>query len=164
MNKIESRIWNIEYRIFLVLVPLVFLAASCNKNQPQPVVYKTGIAVIAGHTLNVQVADTEALRAKGLGDRNSLAQDDGMLFAFPAIGRYAFWMKGMKFNLDFIWIKAGKIVEITSNAPAEPGIPDASLHSYLPAEEVDSVIEVNAGWTAKNKVKVGDAVSVDEKR
>lgn len=145
------------------LIILPFLAFGCNKSQPQSVVYKTATAVIAGHTLNIQVADTGVLQEKGLGDRSSLAQDDGMLFKFPAVGRYAFWMKSMKFNLDFIWIKAGKIVEITPNVPIEPGIPDTSLHNYLPAEEIDSVIEVNAGWTAKNKIKVGDTVRVDVK-
>jgi len=152
-----------EFKILLVLIPLVFLAVSCNKNQQPVIVYKTGIVAIAGHTLNIQVADTDVLRSKGLGDQSSLAENEGMLFTFPAVGRYAFWMKDMKFNLDFIWIKAGKIVEITPNAPAEPGLPSSALHSYLPAEEIDSVVEVNAGWSAKNKVKVNDSVTIDVK-
>jgi uncharacterized membrane protein (UPF0127 family) len=83
-----------------------------------------------------------------------------MLFLFEAAGMPAFWMKDTRIPLDFIWIKDNKVAEITKDVQPQPNVPDASLRTYQPAELIDSVIEVNAGWTAKNMIKPGDGVTV----
>src|SRR3989344_624382 len=57
--------------------------------------------------LNIEIADTQGKRAKGFGSRDQLASDSGMLFVFDTPGQYQFWMKGMKFPLDMIFIKDG---------------------------------------------------------
>ena len=148
-----------KLKIIFILVPLGFLAASCNKQTPT-VSFGTGTVTIAGHILNVQVARTAEAQAQGLGERDSLPADDGMLFVFPTPGRTAFWMKDTLIPLDFIWIRDGKVVEITTNVPVELNVPDAALHKYLPSESIDSALEVNAGWAARNNIKVGDSVAV----
>lgn len=133
----------------VLFASLVLVAAACNKQ------YLVPSASIAGHKINIEIADTDTARVQGLSGRNFLADDAGMAFLFGTPGKYTFWMKDMKFNLDFIWIKNGKIMEIT------PNVPNTSLQTYQPLELVDSVIEVNAGWVAKNNVKVGDSVGLD---
>ncbi len=143
-------------RILLLIALLPLLAFGCNKGPS----YKTKNVNVGGHEVRAQIADTEELQDKGLGGRASLGENDGMLFQFAAPGRYAFWMKGMNFPIDFIWIKDGKVVGITPNAPTEIGVPDATLHNYLPAMEMDSALEVNTGWAAKNQIKIGDSVDV----
>src|SRR3989338_8360738 len=54
---------------------------------------------INGSIISVEVADTQEKRSKGLGGRESLASDSGMLFVFPDSGKYPFWMKGLSFPL-----------------------------------------------------------------
>lgn len=147
---------NKYLKFFLVLIFVVFLALSAgfllqSKSKKKPI-------TINGHALNISVADTEALREKGLSGKASMGENEGMLFIFPSPGKYAFWMKGMKISLDFIWIKDKKVAQITSDAKAEPNLPESNLTRYVSNEEIDSVLEVNAGWAAKNKIKVGDAV------
>src|SRR3989344_4327657 len=64
-------------------------------------------------SLNIEVADSKEERATGLSGREKLATDSGMIFIYENAERYSFWMKGVKFPLDFIWIMNDKIVDIT---------------------------------------------------
>ncbi len=79
-----------------------------------------------------------------------------MLFVFDRPGRHGFWMKGMNFPLDFIWINGGRVAQITENVPA-PKNGEAPL-SLAPQVEVDTVLEVNGGFAGKYQIKVGDKV------
>lgn len=88
--------------------------------------------------------------------RESLCPDCGMLFVFPRQERYAFWMKNMRFPLDFIWIGEDKKVSaIITDVPPCSG-------DYCPTvasgEKVKYVLEVNAGFAAKHNIKVSDKV------
>lgn len=109
--------------------------------------------------LRVEVADTDSKRKQGLGGRQSIASDGGMLFIFDKPGRYPFWMKGVSFPLDFIWIRAEKIVDLTQNVlPPTLKQLDASLPVYQSKEDVDQLLEVPAGTIEKLNIKVGDTV------
>lgn len=112
--------------------------------------------------LKVELADTQLKRSKGLGGRPSLASDEGMLFIFQAEDKYPFWMKGLKFPLDFIWIKGSEVVDILPNvAPPAVGVPDQSLTIYQPKVTVDKVLEVNAGVVQRLNIKVGDTIKLE---
>ncbi|EKD90066.1 MAG: hypothetical protein ACD_32C00048G0002 [uncultured bacterium] len=114
---------------------------------------------INGNKLKVEVADTQDKRSKGLGGREKLASGEGMLFVFPKQDRYPFWMKGLSFPLDFIWIRGGEIVDLLHNVqPPAPGQTDASLPIYQSIEEVDKVLEVTGGTVERLNIKVGDKV------
>ncbi|HUW24213.1 MAG TPA: DUF192 domain-containing protein [Patescibacteria group bacterium] len=117
--------------------------------------------MVAGKTLEVEVAQTLAEREKGLSERTSLCSNCGMLFLFDKPGVYPFWMRKMYFDIDIIWIKDSRVVEITAGArcPAkeEFDVPKTIYQSQVP---VDKVLEVKAGWAAGNGIKVGDEVSI----
>lgn len=98
-------------------------------------------------------------RELGLSYRLDMAESEGMLFVFPEVIRPLFWMKGMKFDLDMVWIKDGRVVEITERVPA-PENEKVKVATVSPKEMVDSVLEVKAGWVEKNGVVVGDEVVV----
>ncbi len=101
-----------------------------------------------------EVAITKAEQARGLGGRESLDPDSGMLFPFSAYSRPGFWMKGMHFPLDIVYLNRGKVVEIKDNVPvADKPVP------FFPEHDVNAVLEVNAGWCAAHGVKVGDPVA-----
>lgn len=112
---------------------------------------------IAGHLLKVEIADTEEKQQQGLSGRDSLPQNSGMLFIMPMPGRYTFWMKDMKFPIDLIWIKDGKVVDIIQNAKIELNTKDDDLLRYVSVVDANMVLEVNAGFAEKYQIKSGDA-------
>ena len=123
---------------------------------------------INDYKIQVEVADTQEKRSKGLGGRETLATDSGMLFVFEREDKYPFWMKGLKFPLDFVWIKDTKVVDITENVPviperaytvAPPNI-DPNIPIYQSKEPIDKLLEVNAGFVAQHEIKIGDTVSI----
>lgn len=119
------------------------------------------VILINDNKINVEIADTPSTRSKGLGGRDSLASDSGILFIFPKQDKYPFWMKRLKFPLDFVWIKGDKVVDIILNAKPPPqGASDDSLPVYLPHETVDKVLEVNAGVVDRLHIKVGDNLKI----
>jgi uncharacterized membrane protein (UPF0127 family) len=61
----------------------------------------------------------------------------------------------MKFPLDMIGIREGKVVAIDENVQPEN---DTDLTVYQNKEVVDYVLEVNAGTVRRLVIKVGDKV------
>lgn len=111
--------------------------------------------------LKVEVADTNTKRNKGLGSRESLASDSGMLFILGGLGNYPFWMKGMKFPLDFIWIRDNQVVDIMRNIPApSSGQKDQDLPVYQSKMAVDKILEVNSGTADRLNIKIGDTLKL----
>lgn len=109
--------------------------------------------------LNVEVADSAGRRAQGLSGRESLASDSGMLFVFPESKKYQFWMKGMKFPLDLIFIRNGKVVDLLANvSPPASGQAESSLTIYEPVVQVDMLLETNAGFIEANRIRIGDII------
>lgn len=113
---------------------------------------------VKNHVLSVDVAATPSDREKGLSGRASLAPDAGMLFVFDAPARHGFWMRGMNFPLDFIWIRDKTVFELTRNVPApQPGESPGVLEPYYP---IDMVLEVNAGTIDRLGIKEGDKIEI----
>jgi uncharacterized membrane protein (UPF0127 family) len=106
----------------------------------------------------VEVARTRAEQTLGLGERDSLAWDRGMLFVYDRPGFYGFWMKGMRFDIDIVWIRDGRIVDVTHRVPHRIESP---LPTYHPPEVVDQVLEVPAGAAQARGWQRGDRVVVD---
>ncbi|MBI3743756.1 MAG: DUF192 domain-containing protein [Chloroflexi bacterium] len=117
-------------------------------------------ARVGSATYTIEVARTQEQQATGLGNRDSLSADAGMLFPMSRSIRPLFWMKGMRFALDFVWIGADcRVADLTANVPAQPGVPDNLLATYAPKIDILFVFEINAGQIAARGIKIGDAVS-----
>lgn len=124
---------------------------------PQPQV------IIGGVTVNVELARSIADRSKGLGGHTPLGERDGMLFIFESAALHAFWMKGMTFPLDIIWIQDGKVVHLEANLPPpKPADTDATLPVYSPRAPALYVLEVNAGFAGQHGISVGTPVVIKE--
>jgi uncharacterized membrane protein (UPF0127 family) len=115
---------------------------------------------VGSKTIQVEIANTEATREKGLGGVSSLPADHGMLFVFDSKPTNAtFWMKGMLIPLDMIWVSDNKVVSINKDIPISPqGTPNSSLPTYSPNIPIDYVLEVNAGFSEQNNITVGSPV------
>ena len=95
--------------------------------------------------LSVRIADNPWERSKGLSGYTAQdVQAHGMLFIFPEDAPQEFWMKGMKLDLDIIWIRDGKIVGIERNVPA-PKAGDEPARVTSEPVPVDMVLELPAG-------------------
>jgi uncharacterized membrane protein (UPF0127 family) len=151
-----------------VLVAVVILAGCGGSNDDAPEAAAGGTAPdtvevrVADAAVRAEVADDDAERALGLGDRARLGRDAGMYFVLTSESP-RFWMKGMRFPLDMIWIKDARVVDVTARVPPpRDGVPDSRLPTYSPARPADRVLEVNAGWAARNGVRRGDRVRVTD--
>src|SRR5437870_2235982 len=60
--------------------------------------------LLGGKIFNVAVVETKALQEKGLSGQKDLNSDEGMLFIFNKPDNYGFWMKGMLFPIDILWM------------------------------------------------------------
>jgi uncharacterized membrane protein (UPF0127 family) len=131
-------------------------ALSCGGGAVDHVTVRIG----TGAPIRAELALTPGARTLGLGGRDSLDGDAGMLFVFPQANVEPFWMRGMRFPLDFVWISADKrVLEVTEDiaAPAA-GTPNAALQLYRPAQPARFVLEINAGRVRALGIQVGDAV------
>jgi uncharacterized membrane protein (UPF0127 family) len=108
---------------------------------------------VGGEPVRAEIAAGRRARARGLAGRSALAAAEGMLFVFPSEGRRDFWMRGVEFPIDMIWIRGDRVVGVTPNArPAS----QTGLRLYPSAGPVDRVLEVRAGWAARRGVGRGD--------
>lgn len=109
---------------------------------------------IAGQNIKVDLALTEDEHIKGLSGKNKLEEDEGMLFVFEQIGKHNFWMKDMNFPIDIIWLGEDmKIVYIKENAQLK-----TYPETFGPETSSKYVLEIVAGFSNKNNLKVGDEV------
>lgn len=117
--------------------------------------------------IRATVVDTNEKREIGLSGHSSLAEGEGMLFTFPEVPEKklipVFWMKGMQFPIDIIWVRDGYVIGVEEDIPPPAeGTADADLPTYHPQESVDAVIEVPAGWVKQHGVGWRDEVLVGE--
>ena len=120
---------------------------------------KTASVTVGAKTFQVMVASTTLARSNGLSGKDGLAENEGMYFLFGSFGNYGFWMKDMKFAIDIIWIAGDTVVGFAENAKPEPGKALWSLKIYYPPQNIDKVLEINAGAVQKYGIKIGDIVS-----
>jgi uncharacterized membrane protein (UPF0127 family) len=143
----RGRVW-LTLPIFLVWVAH---ALAVEVNPPLAM----GTLVIAGRvTLTVELARTPEEQIRGLSGRRSLKPGRGMLFVYDRPHPVSIWMKDMRFPLDIIWIRAGRIVAIQKHAP--PLTPDGPERIYTAT--ADLVLEVPGGFADRQKIRVGDSV------
>jgi len=132
--------------------------------KPSATTSKTQSLSIADKTIvTIEIADTDEKRALGLSFRKSLPEKNGMLFIFETPGTYSFWMKDMNFPLDMIWIgEDNTIVDITENVPnPDLSAPLYDLPHYSPKVPAKMILEVNAGFSKKNVISLGDRVEIN---
>lgn len=109
---------------------------------------------LGGQRYQVEVADDDDERARGLMFRDELAAGTGMIFLHDREEPQAYWMKNTKIPLDILYFdNARKLVAQQRDVPpctAGNGCP--SYPSNAPARYV---LELNAGEAAKLKLQNG---------
>lgn len=75
-----------------------------------------------------------------------------MAFVFDTPGQYGFWMKDMRFPLDILWVRNGKVVHKEGN------VSEQRKDVMKPNVDAELVIETNPN----SETKVGDEVQMDQ--
>lgn len=115
-------------------------------------------------TLTVELAETPDQHAMGLMERRVLPAEAGMLFLYPNVQpeSSAFWMFRTRIPLDIAFIDSlGVIRTIETMAPCPSplaqGCPD-----YPAGARYLAAVEVNAGYFARKRIRVGDRVLLQD--
>lgn len=111
--------------------------------------------------LVVELAETEAQRAHGLMERDSLASDHGMLFLYdrprdPRAGGFYMWRTRMPLDIAFL-DESGRVVGIDRMEPCPNPYP-RQCPTHAPEVPYTAALEVPAGWLDRHGVEVGDRV------
>ncbi|HEX4202016.1 MAG TPA: DUF192 domain-containing protein [Chthoniobacterales bacterium] len=115
--------------------------------------FHTAQIQIGTETLDVELAETPQQQAKGLRFRQTLAENAGMLFLFPAPQRVSFWMKDASIPLSIAFIQSdGKIIQIRPMQPYDetpvPSLSDTVAYALL----------VNQGWFERHGISAGTVI------
>jgi uncharacterized membrane protein (UPF0127 family) len=122
------------------------------KKEGELTIYKSASDSIIAK-LDIEIANTDYEIQTGLMYRESMEENQGMLFVFEDARQRFFYMKNTKIPLDIIYIDTNKkIVSFQKNAKP---FNEASLPSNVPAKYV---LEVNAGLADTWGLASGDTI------
>jgi uncharacterized membrane protein (UPF0127 family) len=122
--------------------------------------YRQANITINGIELVADIAETNDQRTVGLAVKDTLNENEAMLFVFSTEREHSFWMKNMKFPIDIIWLDADKeVVHIEHSL--DPCLPDSSCQTYKPNDNSLYVLETVAGFAQKYKVTEGTVVEFE---
>ena len=149
-------------RTFLVALVLLNFFLGCKENsqsikgekipQNKSELYDLNFS---GVSLKVEVAALPEERELGLMFRNSLKENEGMLFVFKEGSGQRFWMKNTRIPLDIGYLStSGVLLEVHKAKPYDlSGVPSRS-------QDIKFVLELNAGGYKKLGIKIGSRISL----
>lgn len=143
-------------RIHLVLATVTLLIGMMAWSSPSGALRSVMIVTPNGPIcFDVEVADTWLSRIRGLMFRDTLSENQGMLFRYDGETPVTFWMKYVRFPLDLIFIsKTGRIVQIHQNAQPDDPTPIKSDVS------VSAVLEIRSGTRRSAQITISDTIDV----
>ena len=128
--------------------------ASVDAGQTLPI---SAQVIIAGRTIELEVARTQQQQAMGLMFRTVLADNRGMLFQFKPPQPTKFWMKNTLIPLDMVFLQNGKVAAIAASVPPCTQEP---CPTYGPDTAIDQVVELRGGRVAELGLKVGETLKI----
>lgn len=103
--------------------------------------------------IDIEVADNNQRRARGLMYRESIPKNAGMLFIFEQEDMQSFWMKNTYIPLDMVFVNNNnQIVTIRHNTTP------LQEWSYASTKPARYVVEVNAGYCRQNNIEEGNTI------
>jgi hypothetical protein len=107
---------------------------------------------VGGIEIQVEIADDADERQRGLMYRESLGENEGMLFVYPEQRTLGFWMKNTLIPLDIAYIdREGRIVDIQQMEPQTTETHDSAAPAMY-------ALEMNLGWFEANGIRIGDLI------
>ena len=129
----------------------------------ESVEFPRGMVKLDEVVLEVQIADTDPRRARGLMFQEQLPFDQGMLLVFDSPNKRSIWMLNMQFPLDIFWIDGdGKVAHIEKNVPpCKTALETVTCPSYKGGgKDAQYVLEVTAGFVDKNNITTDSILKI----
>jgi uncharacterized protein len=138
----------------LAIIALSACGGGGDADQPRAVI-ETSEGEVA---IDVEIADDDAERERGLMERTELAPDAGMIFVYPNDVSGAFWMKDTLIPLSIAFYgEDGRIVKILDMEPCQQD----PCRLYDPGVPYRGALEVNQGAFDEWNVREGDRVRLE---
>lgn len=150
-----KRILLIFAVLFVILAAIIFFQTVFRGNNT--LLAKNAQLSVDRTKISLEIADEPAERQKGLSNRKSIPENQGMLFIFDGPDYHEFWMKDMQFPIDIIFLNGTKVVTVYGNVPP---MAQGDEVFYGPDEPADRVIELNAGQAEKYKIEKGTTLNL----
>ncbi len=152
-------------RLLIVLV-IAAHAAACERITATP---GTERVMLAGRAFTLEVAADEPSRTRGLGGRESIPDDGGLLFIFPDAAVRSFWMRDCLVDIDIMYLDPhGRITAIhrmTAEPPRRNEETEAAylrrLRNYASVYPAQFAIELRAGSLDALGLRVDQKVELD---
>lgn len=141
-------------KIFKLLQGLFFGFVVC-LSVVQARDYNDALIFVGAAEFKTELAITPAEQRKGLMFRQSLKEDEAMLFIYPAPRSVAFWMRNTLIPLDMLFFDAdANLVEIKKNI--QPCKSESCPTYPAKSKNIKYVLEINAGQSQLLDINVGD--------
>jgi len=130
----------------LLLVTALLLSSCASARAPW--------VELGGERFDVEIADNDATRARGLMFRDVLASGHGMLFIHDRQEPQAYWMKNTKIPLDILYFDSERRL-VTQQRDVPPCWAGDRCPGYPSNAPALYVLELNAGEAARLKLEDG---------
>jgi uncharacterized membrane protein (UPF0127 family) len=152
------------WKFFVASLLVVSAAQAESMPAAKPdITFKKEKITLDGKTISVEVAESEPQHERGLMFRKSMPENDGMLFIFSNEDVRYFWMKNTYIDLSIGYFDKEKtLIDIQEMKAAS--MMETRPPSYPSAKPAMYALEMNKGWFAKNKVKVGQKFQFSSRR
>ncbi|MEK6826382.1 MAG: DUF192 domain-containing protein [Nanoarchaeota archaeon] len=134
-------------RFLMILLIGIVLISGCTG----------GYVEVKGNRIKVETADDPEERMRGLMFRDSLGENEGMLFIFDDSQTRRFWMKNTLIPLDIVFISEDfEIINVVEAVPCT----EEPCEIYRSAGNAKYVLEVNGGFNKRNNITAGDRAEI----
>ena len=118
--------------------------------------YSDPKAIVNGREIQLDVADTEFLKQKGMMYKTSYPRNRGMLFLWDDIVPISMWMKNTFLPLDIVYMVDGEVVDYDKDVqPCEK----QECESYGDVN-ANQVIELISGGVDNYNISIGDKIEL----
>jgi len=148
--------------IAAVIIGIAGVLSIPSDSKLESVKFPTGTIKIDDIPLQVQIADTEPRRVRGLMFQDQLPYNQGMIFVFDKSDLYSLWMLNMKFPLDMIWFdQDGHVVHIEKDIqPCKTALETMTCQSIVPDAEALYILEVTSGFVDKYNITKASQLTI----
>ncbi|NIP62663.1 MAG: DUF192 domain-containing protein [Nitrosopumilaceae archaeon] len=152
----------IPITVAAVIIGIVGILSIPSDSKLESVEFPMGTIKVDDQVLQVQIADTEPRRVRGLMFQDQLPYDQGMIFVFDEPGSYSLWMLNMQFSLDMIWFdENGNVVHIETDVPpCKTALETMTCQSVVPEGEALYILEVTSGFVEKFNIDKNSKLSI----
>ena len=145
------------------IVGIVGIATIPKDAKLQSVEFPVGTIKVDDIVLQVQIADTDPRRTRGLMFQEILPYDQGMLFVFGDSAVRSMWMLNMQFALDFVWFDSnGNVVHIEKDIqPCKSALETATCTVQNGGDKPSQyVLEVTSGFIDKFNINENSKLKI----